>query len=47
MSPKLAMFTTQVINTKLVIAINHSIFKNFSKFLNGLESKLCKLYFVS
>jgi hypothetical protein len=44
MNLKLVTFTTHVVNAKLLIAINHSIFK---KIENGLLSKFCKLYFVS
>jgi hypothetical protein len=44
---KLEISTTRVIDAKLVIVIHYSIFKNFSKKINGLKSILWKLYFVS
>ena len=43
---KLVFSLPHVVNTKVLIAINHSIFKKILKNLNGLESKFCKLYFL-
>jgi hypothetical protein len=38
--------TTHVGNAKLLITINNSIFRNFSKIQNGFTFKFCKLYFL-
>jgi hypothetical protein len=47
MNLKLVISLPHVVNVKLLIAVNHAIFKKIKKIKNGLESIFCKLYFVS